>query len=90
MSDTAPPRPRWLTSLFSNRDGRGDSIVIAGLMFAVAGILFEGWNVIVNRQPFGMLEFGGMSAQLLAGIGGGVGGREFLTNRTPGGAPPGS
>jgi hypothetical protein len=63
--------------------------VIAGLMFAVSGIVFEGWNVIINRQPFGMLEFGGMSAQLLAGIGGGVGGREFLANRSLG-PPPGS
>jgi hypothetical protein len=86
-----PARPApggWLVSLFSNQNGAGDAVVICGIGFSFGGLIFEAVNVIGYGRPFDMIAFGAMCAQLLVGIGGGIGGRDWLASRG-GGPPPG-
>jgi hypothetical protein len=64
---------RFLTNLFTGLDNQ--TYDIARVLWAVsclALIFYAGWGVIVNKQAFNAIDFGGGAAGVLAGGGIGV------------------
>jgi hypothetical protein len=64
---------RFLTDILSGIDNKTPDI--ARLLWAISCIAFvfySGWNVIVNKQVFNAIDFGGGAAGILAGGGIGV------------------
>lgn len=66
--------PSWALDLVTTRDGVSwDPIRLLLLIFGLSMIGLAGWDTIVNKQHFNVLEFGSGGAALMAGAGIGVG-----------------
>jgi hypothetical protein len=66
--------PSWALDLVTTRDGVSwDPIRLLLILFGVTMIGLAGWDVVANKTPFNVLEFGSGAAALMAGAGIGVG-----------------
>ena len=66
--------PSFLLDLVTTRDGVSwDPIRVGVIVAGTSLIALAGWDVVVNKQAFNALEFGGGLAAIFAGGGFGIG-----------------
>lgn len=86
-----PADRSWAGSLFASEDVRADSIVVAGLLSAFAGCVFQLLAQLgIGGQYWNPINFGGMVTAILGGLGVGKGVRNYLSASAvpPAPAPP--
>lgn len=68
-----PSVQRFFTDILTGLDNQTYDIArVLWAISCIALIFYEGWSVIVNKQPFSATDFGGGAAGVLAGGGIGV------------------
>lgn len=61
---------RWTRLLTTTRDNRTpDCIRIGGILLGTQFLMLAAWSVIILKQPFDALNYGGGAAAILAAIG---------------------